>query len=565
MTERVERVVLWFRSPAALALAVYVAVSFVYFGRGVAAHPGRTVVGSINDPKLFIWMFAWWPHALVHGESPVVTHAIWAPSGYNLAWATSVPALALILSPITVLAGPVVAFDLAAVLLPALAAWTAFLLCRYLTGSVWAGLFGGYLFGFSSYILGHEEGHLNLVAVCLLPLMVLVIVRAFRLELPRRGLALRLGVLLGVEILLSTEVFVTLTIALILALVLALLVVPATRAAIGPVAGSIVCAYVVGSVIASPFLYYALSDFVSGQFTTPEVFVSDGANLVVPTGTNAFAGASSARVAAHFPGNELEQTAYLGVPLVTLLVLFFLTRWRTAAARFLFLAFTAAMLLAFGRELIVDGKSVVSLPWSWVDGLPLLDNVYPGRFTLFASLAVAVAGAVWCASPGRQRWLAIALPVLIVASLVPSIGGNRWKENLHVPAFIAEHIYARCFTKDESVLVLPYGYAGGSTLWQAQSGFAFRMPGGEVGDEAPPSFRIGIVDTLRFDGVPPGGGADVVAFARDKGVGAILVDPTDAVDWSQVLDSAGLHGTQAGGMVVYDLSGQQPPGCGTSA
>src|SRR5437868_2335918 len=72
----------------ACALAIFCLVSFVYFGLPVAAHPGRMAVGSINDPKLFIWMFAWWPHAIVHGENPIFSHAIWAPSGYDLVWAT---------------------------------------------------------------------------------------------------------------------------------------------------------------------------------------------------------------------------------------------------------------------------------------------------------------------------------------------------------------------------------------------------------------------------------------------------------------------------------------------
>src|SRR5690348_7665275 len=90
------------------AFTVFGLLSFLYFGLPIAAHPRRMVIGSVNDPKLFAWMFAWWPHAIVHGENPLVTHVIWAPSGYDLVWATSIPALALAFWPLTALAGPIV-------------------------------------------------------------------------------------------------------------------------------------------------------------------------------------------------------------------------------------------------------------------------------------------------------------------------------------------------------------------------------------------------------------------------------------------------------------------------
>src|SRR5207253_6625669 len=131
-----------------VVLLGYVAVSFAYFGARLLPHPGNAYVGDQVDPQIFIWAFAWWPHAILHGIDPVVTHAIWAPVGVNLAWATSVPGLALPLAPVTLLFGPVLAYDTAAVLLPALAAWTAFLLCRHVTRATLPSIGGGYLFGF---------------------------------------------------------------------------------------------------------------------------------------------------------------------------------------------------------------------------------------------------------------------------------------------------------------------------------------------------------------------------------------------------------------------------------
>jgi hypothetical protein len=542
---------------AALALAGYLLVSFLYFGLPVAAHPGRTAVGSDNDPKLFIWMFAWWPHAIAHGLNPIHTNAIWSPSGYDLAWATSIPALALVFAPLTVLAGPVVAFNAAAIVLPAAAAWTAFLLCRYLTRSVPAALAGGYLFGFSSYMLGHEEGHMHLTAVFLVPLLVLVLLRGLRGELGRRAVAVRVGVLLAVEAAISTEVLATMTLALVVGALLAYGLVPSFRLPARSVAGPVAIGYGLAALLASPILYYALTDFISGRFGPTGMFVADAENLVVPTDASAFGGASTAHIAARFSGNELEQTVYFGVPWLVLLAVFFVERRRDPAARFLLAAFAVSLVAAFGSGLHVGGRRVMALPWALVANLPVFDNTYPERLTLYATLAAAVAVALWISSTRSALWLRVALPLVVLVSIAPHLGAHRFDEKLDVPAFVGSGDYKRCLAPNENVLALPYGYMGSSTLWEALSGFHFRLAGGEVGNWIPRAFGGPIVSELRFDEIPPDEGSAVVAFARRKKVTAILVDPKDPVDWSYLLAFTGKP-VDVGGLRLFRIGGAAP-------
>src|SRR3954464_3539939 len=199
----------------AAVLAGYASISIVYFGVRLLPHLRRSYVGQGADPEIFIWSLAWWPHAILHGENPIVTHAIWAPDGMNLAWTTSIPGIALALAPVTLAAGPVVAYHVAAILMPALAAWTAFLLCRRVVSRTWPALVGGYLFGFSSYMLGQTFGHMHMTSVFLLPLVPLLILRHLDGEIGDRHLAVLLGVLLAAQLSLSTEVALTLTIALV--------------------------------------------------------------------------------------------------------------------------------------------------------------------------------------------------------------------------------------------------------------------------------------------------------------------------------------------------------------
>src|SRR5258707_13951371 len=104
---------LWARrdSTSGAAFAAYLALSVLYFGVRVLAHPGRNYVGGYStDPQSFIWSFAWWPHAILHGENPFYTHAVWAPAGFNLTWTASVPGLAIPFAPLTLVAGPIVSY-----------------------------------------------------------------------------------------------------------------------------------------------------------------------------------------------------------------------------------------------------------------------------------------------------------------------------------------------------------------------------------------------------------------------------------------------------------------------
>ncbi len=212
-----------------VALGIYLALSFLYFGLPVASHFGRDWIGSGTDPQIFVWSLAWWPHAVLHWQNPVVTHAVWPPVGLDLTWVSSIPALAAVFAPVTLTAGPVAAYNAASILVPALGAWTAFLLCRHVTRSYWPSLAGGYLFGFSSYELGHLQGHLHMSSVFLVPLAGLLVIRYVEGSLDDRGLVLRLGPLLAVQFLLSTELLLTLTLALLVAWVAAVGLVSASR------------------------------------------------------------------------------------------------------------------------------------------------------------------------------------------------------------------------------------------------------------------------------------------------------------------------------------------------
>ena len=75
-----------------LALGLYGLLSVLFFGRHVVGHLGSAVIATNDiDSSQYQWFLAWWPHAILHGLNPFITHAVYVPDGYNLTWTTSLP------------------------------------------------------------------------------------------------------------------------------------------------------------------------------------------------------------------------------------------------------------------------------------------------------------------------------------------------------------------------------------------------------------------------------------------------------------------------------------------
>ena len=468
----------------------YAAISFAYFGWRLLPHPGRVFVGAPqqSDAEIFTWSFAWWPHAILHWTNPFVSHVVYAPTGVNLAWVTSVPGLAVAFAPVTLLFGPSAAFNVAAVLLPALSAWTAFALCRYVTGSTRASFVGGYLYGFSAYMLGHEfASHLNLTSVFLLPLAVLLVLRHLRGELDSRGLAWRLGLLLAFQAYVSTEVTVTLTIALAVGLALAFGLVRETRSRIRSTLRALAGGYGLAAVLAAPIIYYALTGLTRGVNTFADYFSADLLNLVLPTHLTGLGGNMFNEITGRFPGNDAERGAYVGLPTLLIVGLFAKRTWKAASTRFLLAGFVLAVFLSLGTGLFVDGHRVAWLPWSiWAHWIGF-EQIIPSRLIVYGVLAASVMVAMWLSTTkGRGYRSPYLLAVLAVAALIPPV----WRADdvFHPPrwSFFSDGLYKKCLPRNETVMIFPFGRWGDSLLWQAETGFWFKMVDGTLGHNDQP-------------------------------------------------------------------------------
>jgi len=179
-----------------------------------------------------------------------------------------------------------------------------------------------------------------------------------------------------------------------------------------------------------------------------------------------------------------------------------------------------AALVSLGTALRVEGDRKLWLPWGAVARLPVFDNMLPVRFAVYTSLAAAVIVALWTAS--RTGWLRVVLPVLAVAALVPAVWRADFRSLPQRWPFFTQAMYKLCIPRNENVVIFPYGFRGDEMLWQAESGFWFRMAEGYLAPKPPPPFIDDqLVRKLTFT-YELAGPAQILGFSRRKDVGRVL-------------------------------------------
>jgi hypothetical protein len=542
------------RNQAIAALILYSAIGIGYFGLHVLSHLGRDCVcePGPSDSSIFMWGLAWWPHALLHGMNPFFTNALFAPDHLALGGDVTIPLAALVTAPITLLFGPVVSYNLLMLASPVLAAFFAFLLCRYITRNFAASLVGGYIFGFSAYMLGQLLGHLHLVLVFPIPAAVHLTLRALDRRIGQRRFVLLLALCLVTLILTSTEIALTFVGIGAVALVVAFALAPAERTRLLAVAKPIIAAGVLAGIVTSPFLYYGLKGVPPLSPTVGDIYGGDSLGFLVPTmlirlGREYFLGLSGT-----FSGADpSEAGTYVGVPLALIVAIYLISRWRLTSTKILTITLAVVVVLLLGAHLYIAGHPTIPLPWKLLDHSVLRD-VLPVRLALYMFLIVAIITAMWLAQV-RPRNLAVASWVLAgvsIAFLVPNIGGGEWHWDVPNPAFFTTHEYRTYIRRGETVLLLPWGYNGMSMLWQAETGMWFRMTEGYLTPQPPPDYVADpFLPILTSSTKPVAVGLE--NFIARRHVGAVIVDPAYPGQWPQALAAIGLKPVAVGGVLVY--------------
>jgi hypothetical protein len=500
----------------AVAFALYLALSIACIDHGASL--SKQILGTSNDPFIFIWFLAWWPFALSHHLNLLWTDLLWQPVGVSIPWVTSIPGIALPMAPITLLFGPVISFNIVMIAAPALDAWAAFALCLGVTGRFAASGIAGFFYGFSGYVMSQEATAMNLSLVIYPPLLLLVVWARLQGRMGRLAARLAAAGLLILQIGISIEIAAMTLVFGGLVWLFAMIYLPAKRAALrmlvldGLMTGALV------AIVLAPVLVAMVT--TKGMLQLPDAwrffFTTDVANIFSPSPETLW-GTHWRLVPLRFHGELNELDAYLGLPLIAIIIIF---AKEAPRYRWLVFVFIAILVASLGPFLWVGGWfSGIAMPWLPFSFLPLLRDAIPARFALFFDLAAAVIVALFLVHGQRHRFI---WALLAMVALIPA--AHPEQRVPHVAFFEPGRVQAVLGT-DAKLLVFPFSLQGPSCYWQVENKFGFRQTAGYVGYPPAPMQRFGAVLELFGGTVKSGLGGQIAQFAQATRTGFIVIGP----------------------------------------
>jgi hypothetical protein len=484
-------------------------------------HLASTATCACSDAGQQIWFTAWPAYALLHGLNPFFTSKLWAPQGTNLLLNTSGPLIGVVFAPVTWRWGPVASTNLALTLAPALSSWACWVACRRFVSWPWAAWVAGPLFGYSPFVFSNlRQGHLTLGVLVIPPLMLVVFDEILSKQ---RGAAWSWGVALGLlavaQFLISPEVLaMACLVALIGVCALAILSAGSSfRQHIRHALQSLGVALGVAAVLLAVPAWFALAGPRHIKGTIWPGLNGFGINLndLWDQSSAVAFGVPTGHSAANL-GVTGPNPAYLGFGTLVVVVLSILLARRRRTAWVLLVVAIGSCTLSLGSAVFRhDALAWLSwLPWQTLGNWPLLDDVLPGRFSLFTDLALAVLVAIgldeahrWFAgrsqAPDRalgsyrrrvvalgRRWGKQVGPPLLLCAVAASVFVPIWglysiptaSEVVKLPPWFA--VVGPTVPTGSVILTYPFpasaSLASEPMIWQAVDDMRFSLAGGYV-------------------------------------------------------------------------------------
>lgn len=536
-------------------LGTYLAAAAVLMSP-VLAHPSSRLAGAFSDPIGFTWWLAVACHWVTHGGDLFHPSFVNAPVGISTLWNTSVLGLGLPASPVTAVAGPVVAYNLLVLLGLALDGWVmAIAAGRWMSRP--AGVVAGALLGFGAYAVAQAQAHLHLTFF-VYPVLLLLLGTDLLRGAPPRRVALYVALATVWQFFVSTEVLATSVVFLAVLGVVAVVLHPGVRRRVRP----LVTAFAVGLAGATASLAYPLAYLWATPTRTSfasqpaKLYSANLANLIVPTPLDLFD-----PKAGIFGGNLAEGGLYLGAPLLLALVLGAIATWERPLTRVLVVAGGCMTVLSLGPEVRYHNAIVrLPMPWTLLSHLPLLGDALPARLDGYVYLcAAALAGiAVYAGLLRRATIDRILLGLLALACFVTLLP----RPFAAVPAVVPRYFTSPAVDAIPAGSVVQTVPAVTTTtmnplLWQATAGYRYRTTGTfwEGGPVA-----AGTVFSAWISGGKPAAHLEVLACRtlRRTRTAAVLVAPSAPRPVvREVAHLTGADPRREGGMIVFSLPGSR--------
>jgi hypothetical protein len=440
-----------------------------------------------DDENVFEWFLAHGARWLTHGGNPLFSHQILQPEGANIIANTSILGLSVPLAPLTLTAGPHATFVTAVALCLAGTAYAWYhVLSRHLVGNRFAAFLGAAVCGFGPGMVAHAAGQLDLIANFLVPFLVLA---TLRLAGPGRAVlrGLVVGLLAAYQAMIAEEVLFMTAVTVFAFLVLYAVQRPAfVRPLVPPfLRGLGVAVAVCGVLLAYPLWF---------QFFGPRHasgLMPGAANWVTPV--DWFLATPPSSIGGNPTlGNKVtsysEYNEYFGWPVLAVVVLIALWRWRDPLVRALLGAGTVALLITLGPTVTYGRHTLGPGPYRLLADLPLFDRLTPSRFGLavmvVVGLLVARAAAEWsvfAANLPEARTVRVAGLAVLCVALLPLVPAPLMTMPVPpVPAFVTSGAWRSYVGPGQSVLGVPVpGYAQTEAMrWSIATGLDLPLASG---------------------------------------------------------------------------------------
>jgi hypothetical protein len=440
-----------------------------------------------QDQAFFEWMLAHGARVLTDGVYPFFSDRMNYPDGVNMMANTSVLAVSLPMTPVTLLFGPHVAFN--AFLTIALAAtgvsWYLVLSRRFVASRT-AAWVGALFCTFAPSMVSHAGGHPNIVSQFLVPL---IIWRTLELRAPgrtaRNGLALAGLVVwqafINLEVLFMTAVG--------LGIFCAAMAVSRRRSHPGEIRPFLAGLGIAAGVSLTLLAYPLYVQFFGPQsyHGLPQFVRNFGADLGSFTAYARRSIAGDPTTAMRLTQNASEENAFFGWGLV---ILFFgLVAWMRRSVAVVALASVALLFAAMslGPRIVLDGVNT-GIPgiWAVLHSVPVLNSAVPTRWAMAIAPVVGIILALGCqkaydlarTQPAARRPVIVAMIVAVAMALVPLAPTPLpTKPMAPVPGFVTSGAWQRYVDDHHTVVALPLPDSSypDPLRWSAYTGHRMRI------------------------------------------------------------------------------------------
>ena len=504
------------RWPLIVCIALYAGLATAEFGYTTGVGSGQMAGPGSADQISQIWWISWAQFALAHGHNPFFSHWLNAPVGLNALVNTSMLGLGVLISPITSVFGPIVAWNVLERVALIASATSMCLVMRRWTSWWPAAFVGGLLYGYSVYETTSVP-HLFIVFVPLPPLFFLLLHEILvRQRWSANWVGVALGAMCAVQYLISSEILTSMV--LLGAVAVVFFVIANRRLLLAmrdyAIHAGLVALIVGAALLTGPVLYTLLGPgHLQGVPNSPAALAGLHADLLTTFVPGYFQRFSIQGLTAAYQLNG--SAVYLGLPFIVAMILIAVLLRRRGIVLMAGALAVVSFLLSLGSSLHIAGHDThVPLPFVLLVHVPLVQGLLSSRFALYTAMFGSALMAIgtdalrrrvaemraWPALSLRKRKIIavmVSLAVVVAVALPQLPLHAQTSSPSEVPAFFGSALAKREIPAGSTVLTYPYSdnpvfpgtalgfsysprYQGvnDAMLDQAGSGIGFKLIGG---------------------------------------------------------------------------------------